>query len=322
MVSPEYKNAANDGTCLREKLPPLHVLFPWKPRTGDLDKAEVKFIDKFKLAIKPAAAVPRILSTAELRQLYIGTSVPEHRYLAPALTRAASSRAVAPHPAKWIPGLSEADLSIVVKAWLNTNRSTEYEKLSCIGLDPESGQLTAVLNLKQGRGYSGGPETAGSREYVAFWMDRGLGFEYRGTASVGVHDFGCLPQAGLEYAVSLPADLLTQLRTRGEGASTVKVRAVLSWNTPPSTSDPYAPVVWGDVVQCHIPIPLRRIGRSFAIGTREIEEGDRTFILYLSDRSNANHEDRAASTGFPQADGVRYSRRAPSAATEERGGSE
>jgi hypothetical protein len=120
----------------------------------------------------------------------------------------------------------------------------------------------------------------------------------------------------------LPADLLSRLRTRGEGASTVKVRAVLSWNTPPSTTDPYAPVVWGDIVQCHIPIPDRRIGRSFAIGTREIKEGDRTFILHLSERRNANHEDRAASTGFPQADGVRYSRRVPSAATQVREGLE
>jgi hypothetical protein len=230
------------------------------------DGAKVKLIDKIKLAIDPGQAIqtvePRTLRPAELHRLYAGTSVPEHRYLAPSLTEAVSSPEIAPHPAKWLADVPEIDLPSVVNAWLNTNRSTDYEQLYCIGLDPDTGQLTCVLTVRQGSGYSGGPCTAGSREYVAFWVDRGSGFQYEGTASVAVYDFGWLPPAGLEYNISLPVDLLSQMQPCNEGAKTVKVRAVLSWNTPPSTRDPNAPVVWGNRIESRISIPPRQAARA------------------------------------------------------------
>lgn len=171
---------------------------------------------------------------------------------------AVHSPEIAPHPAKWIAGIPEIDLAKVANAWLNTNGNTDYEQLYCIGLDRDTGQLSGVLKVKQGSGYSGGPRTAGSIEYVAFWVDWGSGFQYEGTAEVAVYDFGWLPPAGLEYTVSLPVDLLSHLRPCCESAKTVKVRAVLSWNTPPSTRDPNAPVVWGHRVESRIPIPPRQ----------------------------------------------------------------
>jgi hypothetical protein len=97
--------------------------------------------------------------------------------------------------------------------------------------------------------------TAGSREFVVFWADWGSGFQYEGTTSVAVHDFSNLPAAGLEYKVFLPVDVLAHARPGSKGAKTVKVRAVLSWNTPPSTSDPCAPVVWGNSLDGVILIP-------------------------------------------------------------------
>jgi hypothetical protein len=293
MASPDYKSAAKEDSFLREKLPPFHVVFPWKMRPPDSperpplrgcarnaidsvdripglifpDKAKVKLIDKIKLPeINPDQSnqsdEPKTLSPAELHRLYAGTSVPRHRYLAPALTEAVNSPEIAPHPAKWLAGIPGIDLSQVVDAWLNTNRSTEYEQLYCIGLDPETGQLTGVIRVKQGSGYSGGPATAGSREYVAFWVDWGLGFQYEGTVSAPVHDFSQLPPAGLEYSISLPCDLLSRAQRCGEAAKTVKVRAVLSWNTPPSTTDPNAPVVWGNILESRIPIPASHAVRA------------------------------------------------------------
>jgi hypothetical protein len=223
-------------------------------------------IGKIKLAINPlrsfTSSAPTELTQAELHRLYANTSVPRHRYLAPALAAAAASAELAPHPAKWIPGISEDDLPSVVDAWLKTNGNTDYEQLHCIGLEPKSARLTAVFALKEGRGYLGGPSTTGSREYVAFWADWGSGFQYEGTTSVAVHDFRCLPPAGLEYSVSLPIDLRSRLRQCGAEAktapNTVKVRAVLSWNTPPSTTDRKAPVVWGDSMESRIPLPSAR----------------------------------------------------------------
>ena len=229
------------------------------------DEGKAKLIDKIKLEIHTSQSIqtvePKTLSAAELHRLYTDTLIPQHRYLAPSLSEAVNSPEIGPHPAKWLAGISEINLSRVVNAWLNTNRSTEYEELYCIGLDQESGRLTGVLTVKQGGGYSGGPGTAGSREHIAFWVDWGWGFRYEGTASVAVHDFGCLPPAGLEYNVALPVDLLSRMPLGGEGAKTVKVRAVLSWSTPPSTTDPNAPIVWGNRVESRIPIPPTRQAR-------------------------------------------------------------
>jgi len=278
MASSDDKSAAREDSCLEEYLPLFSAVLKWKTQpTGDapsgasvwgdarlarIQTGSFKVIslptDKIKLSINPGQTIPaeepKMLTPAELHRLYAGTSVPRHRFLAPSLSAAASSPEIAPHPARWLAGISEIDLSEVVDAWLNTNCSTEYEQLSCIGLDPNTGQLTGVLTIKQGAGYSGGPSTAGSREFVAFWVDWGSGFQYQGTASVAVYDFGCLPSASLEYSVSLSADLLSHIRRCGGGARTVKVRAVLSWNTPPSTTDPKAPVVWGNILETRIPI--------------------------------------------------------------------
>jgi hypothetical protein len=198
---------------------------------------------------------PRQLTPAELHELYDGTTVPQHRYLAPSLTAAVHSTAVALDPAKWFAGIADVDLFNVARAWLNTNANTEYEQLKRIELDPDASQLTAVLTVKQSLGYCGGPVTAGSREFVAFWIDWGSGFQYVGTTSMAVHDSGRLPAIGQETRVVLPIHLADHAQPRSEDAKTVKVRAVLSWNTPPSTTNPSAPVVWGNSLDCKILIP-------------------------------------------------------------------
>jgi hypothetical protein len=196
---------------------------------------------------------PKQLTPAELHELYDGTMVPQHRYLAPSLTVAVHSPVIALDPAKWFDGIADVDLSSVAAAWLNTNSNTEYEQLKRIELDPDASQLSAVLTVKQSLGYCGGSMTAGSREFVAFWIDWGSGFQYVGTTSAAVHDSGRLPATGQYYSVVLPIHLSRQ--AENEGARTIKVRAVLSWNTPPSTTNANAPVVWGESLDCKILIP-------------------------------------------------------------------
>jgi hypothetical protein len=196
---------------------------------------------------------PKQLASAELHELYDGTTVPQHRYLASFLTAAVPSREIALEPAKWFAGIADVDFSSVAEAWLNTKSNTEYEQLKRIKLDPEASQLSAVLTVKQSIGYCGGHMTAGSREFVAFWVDWSSGFQYVGTTSAAVHDTGRLPATGQETSVVLPIHLARQ--AENEGAKTVNVRAVLSWNTPPSTTNPNAPVVWGESLDCKILIP-------------------------------------------------------------------
>jgi hypothetical protein len=201
------------------------------------------------------AAGPKLLTPEELHRLYAGTPVPPHRYLAPMLAAAASSRDMAHDPAKWLAGISDINLSSVVNDWLNTNRNTDYEQLRGVELDPDTGRLTATLITKQRRGYSGEPDTAGSRENVAFWIDWGSGFQYEGAASVAVYDFSSRMPAALEHQVSLPVDFRLHLRQCGKEQQTVTVCAVLSWNTPSSAADPNTPVVWGNSLKNRISIP-------------------------------------------------------------------
>ncbi len=278
MASRNEKFEAKEDSGQGGNRPFMHAILPAKAPTvdsfcgstawGDLPRAQNQDdgfdlyshpIQKFKLAVDAEklilSARPQRLNPAELHRLYADTPVPQHRYLAPSLNAAVNSSSIAHDPAKWLTGIPEVDLTSVVDAWLNTNHSTDYEQLNEVGLDLDSGQLTGLVRVKQGHGYSGGPSTAGSREYVAFWADWGSGFQYQRTASVTVHDFSHLPPAGLEYKVLLPVDFDSWLQPFSETVRTVKVRAVLSWNTPPSATDPNPPLVWGNSIESVISVP-------------------------------------------------------------------
>jgi len=229
------------------------------------DGAKVTFIDKIEKAIGRAETISsgqtilvakdKPLSPVELHQLYSGTSVPAHRYLSGLFSAAVKTSAIVPDPSRWIPGVSKDNLSGVVDAWLGTNENTEFEQLSNIGLDTRTSRLTGVVRIKQRIGYLGGLTTAGSREYVAFWVDWGSGFHYEGTTSVAVHDFSSLPSTGLEYKVFLPVDVRALAQSGKRGVKKVNVRASLSWNSPPSATDSCALVVWGNSLESEILVP-------------------------------------------------------------------
>lgn len=252
MASPEKDYTAKNDSNSTERPRLFRSILPWKTQPA-AKSANVN--PAVSDALDAKTGKPEMLTPAEVHRLYADTSVPQHRYLSPSLDAAVDSPEIALDPSKWFAELSGINLTSVVDAWLNTNRSIEFEQLNCVGLDPRTGQLTGVLMLKRGCGYSGGPSTAGSREFVAFWVDWGSGFEYEGTTSVAVHDFGCLPPAGLEYNVSLPVDLRSRVREYSKIANALKVRAVLCWGSAPSTTDPNAPVVWGNCIESLIPIP-------------------------------------------------------------------
>ncbi len=153
--------------------------------------------------------------------------------------------------------LESIDLSAVIGAYLGLGGNTQYEELHCVGLSPDLSAVVGVVRIKEPSGYSGGLCSTGSVEYVAFWADwddNGSYDSYLGTATVTVHDEP-VPADGLSYAVYLPVDLAAQQRPC-DADHTAKIRGVLSWNTPPSTTNPYTSPTWGNAVEALVQLPV------------------------------------------------------------------
>ncbi len=191
------------------------------------------------------------LEFRELRKLYQDKKVEPLRMAFTELHKLMSQPDL--DPTLEMPGVAEAfaDLGLEIPAIAElwpTDGNTGYEELECVGLYPEQDMLVGVLRIKRSYGYSGGPCTAGSTEYVTFWADfndNGTFETCLGTASVTVYDVD-VPDAGLEYAVFLPVDLNPYLQPCQDGPKVVKIRAILSWQVPPPCAQPNYVPAWGN----------------------------------------------------------------------------
>ena len=157
------------------------------------------------------------------------------------------------HEAEWKSvGL---DLKASLEALGKTEANESYEQLECLGLDESFERLIATFRIKRSAGYSGNLCQAGSQEYVAFWADwdNTCHWTYLGTVAVNVHDIANIPADGLTYAALLPVDLSHHRRNCSQ-PKVARVRAVLSWAVPPSTSHPDALQYWGNRVDAHVQI--------------------------------------------------------------------
>jgi hypothetical protein len=191
---------------------------------------------------------PKALSPAQLKLEYAESKVPAQRFLHQSIQKAVLNPAKLATMSAYFTGLG-IDLAAVIEALENTNGNTSFEQLGCIGLDEGTGSpdaLVGTLQIKLPTGYLGNPCSAGSKEYVAFWIDWGSGWQWVGTPSVTVYDISSIPKEGLSYAVYQPVDLNSHRKPCGEGPVTAKVRAILSWDTPPPPSDPDYVPVWGN----------------------------------------------------------------------------
>lgn len=134
--------------------------------------------------------------------------------------------------------------------------NTTYEQLTCAGLKYETDTLAATVWVKKPSGYCGNLCTwAGSYEYVAFWAyvwdedSNKCDWKYLGTARVNVFDIPNIPNAGLRYAVNLRTDLTKYKRPKcAKYPAVIKIRAMLSWNSPPAWDKPNAVPRWGNVI--------------------------------------------------------------------------
>jgi hypothetical protein len=201
------------------------------------------------------------ISIQELAHKYKEAKVHDHRLLSPILKPLLGQQtATYPLAADSLKGLSKLgiDINAAVKALDSAQADETYEQLTCAGLQTSMDTVGAVIHVKRPFGYSGDLCHAGSKEYVAFWADwnnNGTFDQYLGTASVDVHDLGgALPADGVRYSVSLLVPSIVQHLRQCGNPNVIRLRAVLSWATPPSTTDPDALDTWGNRLDVHVQI--------------------------------------------------------------------
>jgi hypothetical protein len=158
------------------------------------------------------------------------------------------------------------DIGDLVAELEETESDTRYEELECVGLEGDD-LLTATIRVKRPYGYGGDLCSDGSQEHVAFWEHDGGTWNHLGETSVSVHDIGDIPRDGLEYSASLPVDLSHHRQPCESGPSTVRIRAIMSWETPPPDSDPTFVPTWGNRMETLVQVPP---------GPAEPEEGKQT----------------------------------------------
>ncbi len=191
------------------------------------------------------------LDVTALAALYRDKDVPVHRFAFKEIANVvfAKSMISAETITAMLPNL-KINPDIIGKLFPKTDGDISYEELRCIGLDPNSPDtLVGVIKVKKNSGYSGGPCTDGSREYVTFWADVDGNGSFEtcfGTASVRVYDLPNMPAEGVHYAVRLPVDLTKYRQACKEGPRVMRIRAILSWNVPVSCLNPSQVPVWGN----------------------------------------------------------------------------
>jgi hypothetical protein len=171
-------------------------------------------IEKVKTLVDPGAPVEfgisQQLTPLELHETYKATKVPQHRYLLSHLQDVLANPAALPEQLaqpgfQVFPGI-DVDISKLIGFVLDPQGNETYEQIGCVGLNENTAELVATVDLKLSSGYSGGLCTGGSQEFVAFWVDwdDGSGLQYAGTTSVNVHDITTIPKGGLSYSAVLP----------------------------------------------------------------------------------------------------------------------
>jgi hypothetical protein len=224
------------------------------------------FVDDFKLQLPLDVAdmidvsqplklkEPKTLSVAELHAWYKDKGIEPHRYALPAVQKLLSQSAATADQASALATGMFSELGIKIDDVLGPilspgDGSTFYEEMECVGFNPNTNELIAVLRVKKPNGYSGGPCTSGSLEYVTFWADLNGNATFEtclGTASVRVHDIQNVPGKGLEYSVYLPVDFGAYKRPCEQGPRLIPIRAILSWASVPDCAFPNKPPVWGN----------------------------------------------------------------------------
>lgn len=152
--------------------------------------------------------------------------------------------------AQLLPGF---DIASIIDIILFPKFNTSYEELQCVSLNRDLDTLHAAVQVKRKTGYLGDLCTTGSREYVAFYMDFGGGWEYMGTSSVAVHDINEMPDSGLWYDVALTINLDAHRKQWCE-VGKARLKGILSWNAAPPANNPNYIAPYGDWEECTVEV--------------------------------------------------------------------
>lgn len=275
-------------------VPPPANMPDWPPFWGNVHETNIlveplrrwRIHDLFEVAkVQPApeliealdldssvAVQPKALSVEALQKLYKGSDVPPKRYALPQLHSLLSHGAITAGLPPGSPlskqpfklGPIDANLPDLVALLDPGDGNTTYEELECIGYDPEDDSMVGVVRVKRPTGFSGGPCTSGSREYVTFWADLNNNGTFEtclGTAEVRVYDIARFPRTGLEFAVHLPVNLIRYRIPCQKGPRLIPIRAILSWQVKIPCSSADKTPVWGNRLETVIHVaPGREVG--------------------------------------------------------------
>lgn len=232
-------NLTDIGVSLKdEQIKLLTEKMPKLPQVMDLDEEEKE------------------IELPELMKMY-GKEVEEERVGFTTISKALNTGITSAEISNKLK-LSGVNLSKLVDFVLKPKFNTTYEEVKCVGLNRDTNRLYATVNLKKASGYSGNLCSKGSREYVAFYMDFGSGWEFMGTSSVAVHDVNPMPTNGLSYHVELPVNLTPYQKQKCSETYFAKVRAILSWNLLPPDNQPGWVAPWGDWEEAFVEIRHRQ----------------------------------------------------------------
>ena len=242
---PYYGNRVDADIQLKPSLALACVL---KEGLLQLDKAKIPQVLDTEVDIKLEKIQP--VDVAELLEKYRKADVPDHRTTYDVIAPMFFQQSTASLSQFNLEALKQLDVDFknVIEQLSKAEANTTYEDLVCVGLNTLTDTFGAVIHVKRPFGYSGNLCQTGSKEYVAFWADwnnNGTFDEYLGTANVSVHDIDNIPADGLYYAVDLPVNMIERLKDC-KNPNIVRIRAVLSWSVPPSTTNPNQLNTWGN----------------------------------------------------------------------------
>ena len=229
------------------------------PQLDDLALQEIPHPEPPPVELADLAKMYQVKSAAKaVKGKSLATMVEPHRFGLAHIQKALNLSQVNPKAFPEVVAQWKAlgiDWSALIAALEKTSGDVSYEELTCLGLDYNREWLYGTFVVKKPSGFSGDLCSPGSKEYVAFWADwnNTCEWKYLGTTTVEVHDISGIPADGLHYAAVLPVNL-DPYRQSCELPKISRVRAVLSWNTPPSVTDPNAIPYWGNRLDTHVQI--------------------------------------------------------------------
>jgi hypothetical protein len=134
-------------------------------------------------------------------------------------------------------------------AVLKIQEDTTYERISSVAYDAQFEQLRASIDIRQAVGYSGAALINCSEEFVRFYLsdDGGATWADQGMRSVTVSDSSVQRFPAHEVILQI----VSADRSRSSNPKP-RVRAILSWNSPPPAGAPNWTPVWGNVAESEL----------------------------------------------------------------------